>query len=200
MKIKNTPWLSISLSTLVLGLFLLPAQLQPALYLDTDKTTGPGLITWLSGHFIHADAEHLAWNLSALMVLGLIIETRSRAMLIASLVTGILAVNLMLASPLSDIQLYCGLSGALNTLLGVALWLLWRQRQSKLLMAIAIANSLKIIIEVMWATPLLTQPSWPPYPLSHLAGFMAAPLLCWLAEIIEQPKQHLSGDNLNHPL
>ncbi len=190
MKMRNRPWITIGLSALMLSLLMLPPDLQSALYLKSDELTAVSLVCWVSGHFIHADVQHLIWNLIAFGVLGGILERRSKATLLASLAVGIVAVDLLLLSPLGTVQYYCGLSGVINTLLGVALWVLWKESQNRMIVIVAMANMLKITLEVIIGVSLLTDISWPPYPLSHLAGFLASPLVFLLiakqAKVIKQ--------------
>lgn len=85
--------------------------------------------TWriVTGHFVHADLEHLLWNCLGLAVLGMLIEHRSRFILWAALGAGITSVSALLLTPFSPLDYYCGLSGVLNTLLLVALWLEWQR-------------------------------------------------------------------------
>lgn len=138
--------------------------------------------TWriLTGHMAHADLNHLLWNLLGLAILGWLIERRSRRLLWASLATGTAAVSLLLLSPLSGLDYYCGLSGVLNSLLVVALWLEWRSSGSWWVAAVALACLLKALWETAAGDSLITQISWPPFALSHLAGMTGGlVLLMW---------------------
>jgi rhomboid family GlyGly-CTERM serine protease len=107
----------------------------------------------VTGHFMHADMEHLLWNCLGLAVLGTLIEIRSRRLLWAALVAGMVCVSILLLSPFSQLEYYCGLSGVLNALLLVALWQEWRS--------------------------LLTHISWPPYAWSHVAGLFGGSITIW---------------------
>ena len=160
-------------------LMALPPGLQAALY--WNKACWQQGQWWgaLSGHWLHADVGHLGWNLLALVVIGSIIEQHSRRLLLHSLVAGMLAVDLLLISGITAVERYCGLSGVINTLLFVALWLLWRQTHSKLVLVTAAAAVLKILVELQTSQSLLTDISWPPFPAAHLAGLAATPLVIW---------------------
>lgn len=126
----------------------------------------------VTGHLVHADPGHLFWNGLGLGVLGLLIERHSRPLLWISLAAGIASVNLLLLSPFSQLHYYCGLSGALNSLLVVALWLEWQASRSWLIPAVSVACALKVAVEIWLGAPILTDFSWPPYAWSHLAGLL----------------------------
>lgn len=185
----HLPWITIGVSATMIFLFFLPSSIQSAFYLEVDSNSYQSLTGWITGHFIHADHEHLAWNIIALLALGSILEVRSKALLLASLGTGIIAVDALLLSPLSTLQYYCGLSGVLNTLLGATLWVLWTETRSKWIIALAIASIIKMLFELLLNQSLLTNVSWLPYPLSHLAGFISTPLvILWVhkkAQLLE---------------
>ena len=135
--------------------------------------------TWriVSGHLMHADWEHLLWNCLGLAVLGMLIEHRSRTMLWAALGAGIVSVSALLLTPFSQLEYYCGLSGVLNTLLLVALWLEWQVNRSWLLILIAFGSVAKVVIEVSLGASIVTQISWPPYAWSHVAGLIGGLIL-----------------------
>jgi len=172
------PALTLGLLVIVTGLHWLVPE-QTLLYFSaTDIARGE---TWriISGHFMHADAKHLMWNCLGLAVLGTLIEQRSRSMLLAALVAGVIAVSVLLLSPFSQLQFYCGLSGVLNTLLLVALWLEWRTSPSLLVLVIACGCVAKVMVEVSLGVSLLTDISWPPYAWAHLAGLMGGLVIIW---------------------
>jgi len=132
--------------------------------------------TWriVTGHFVHADPEHLWWNCLGLAVLGMLIEYRSRFLLWATLGAGIASVSALLLTPFSHLEYYCGLSGVLNTLLLASLWLEWQRSRSWLIIAIAGGSIAKAVIEVSLGASIVTSISWPPYAWSHVAGLMGA--------------------------
>lgn len=163
------------------ALMLLPADVHQLLYLDFQQlslSSPAGLVT---GHWIHADAQHLLWNVAGLGVLAAIIEARSRAVLLWSIVAGMVSVDLLLVSPFSDLQRYCGLSGLLNTLLGVAIWIKWQDTRSPWVVALAMAAVLKIGFELYSGKSVFTDISWPPYAAAHLAGLLGAALAIGLS-------------------
>lgn len=176
------PLHTLGLSALACVLMLLPSTLQSALHWHQDLVVQQAWWRAMSGHWVHADAQHLGWNALALLLIGAYIERRSRWLLWACLGAGTLAVNLYLLSGFASVTVYCGLSGILNTLLFVALWLLWRETGSRWVAVSAVAATAKIVIEIAMSESLLTSISWPPVPAAHLAGMVIAPLVIWCWE------------------
>jgi rhomboid family GlyGly-CTERM serine protease len=142
--------------------------------------------TWriVTGHFVHADPEHLLWNCLGLAVLGTLIEYRSRFMLWATLGAGITSVSALLLTPFSQLDYYCGLSGVLNTLLLATLWLEWQRSRSWLIMVIACGSIAKAAIEVSLGASIVTHISWPPYAWSHVAGLMGGLIIIFCVSSI----------------
>jgi len=174
--VKSLPVMTIALSALAALLMALPPAVQSLLYFDTGSLA-QGLPTGLlSAHWMHADGGHLAWNLAAFCVLAPTIERYSRPLLAWSLLAGTVSVDLLLLSPLSDLQRYCGLSGLLNTLFGVVLILCWRRTRSPLVIFAACLGVIKIALEIYTGQAVFTQVSWPPYAPAHLAGLVGAPV------------------------
>jgi rhomboid family GlyGly-CTERM serine protease len=167
----RTPFLTISLVLTLIGLHWLVPDKTLLYFSAGDIARGE---TWriVSGHFMHADLQHLLWNCLGLAVLGTLIEQRSRIAWWAALGAGIAAVSSLLLSPFSQLDYYCGLSGVLNTLLLVALWLEWRFTRSWLIIAITCGSIAKAVIEVSLGTSIMTHISWPPYAWSHVAGLV----------------------------
>ena len=198
--LQRFPFITLALVLLSSAFMLLPDPLQVHLYLDLRRISQGHVWGLVSGHWLHADLQHLLWNVVALAILGSIIELRSRAILMWSLAIGTLFVDLLLLSPLSDIQRYCGLSGILNTLLGTALYLNWRETRSALVILIACLSVIKIVIELSYGHSVFTDFSWPPYPLAHLAGLLATPLVigcCYLGRTAGKQRAPTARRNTN---
>lgn len=192
------------LLTPLLGLMaVLLAQLSPAaheaLYFNIERLAGGEWHGLVSGHWIHADTQHLLWNVSALVLLGAIIEAYSRRLLAISLLVGTLFVDLLLVSPLADVTRYCGLSGLLNTLLGVALYLFWRRTHSQTVVLVGALSLLKIAIEIILSQSLFTNTSWPPFALAHLAGMAGVPVALFLHYRSGHCLQPASGNPTKNP-
>ena len=179
MTFRQPPILTIGLLTVLISLHGLVADKTQLYFSASDILQGE---TWrlVSGHFMHADLQHLVWNCLGLAVLGTLLEYRSRGLLVASLGVGIIFVNALLLTPFSPLDYYCGLSGVLNTLLLVALWLEWRSTRSWLIVLIACGCIAKVVVEVSQGTSIVTHISWPPYAWSHVAGLSGGFVLIWI--------------------
>jgi len=175
---RRTPILTIGLVTTLIGLHWLVPDKTLLYFSAADIARGE---TWriLTGHFMHADSEHLLWNCLGLAVLGMLIEYHSRIMLWAALGAGIASVSALLLTPFSQLEYYCGLSGVLNTLLLVALWLEWRRTRSWLIIVITFGSIAKAVIEVSLGASIVTHISWPPYAWSHVAGLIGGLMIVW---------------------
>ena len=190
MTFRRIPILTISLLTVLTGLHFLVEDKTILYFSAADIFQGE---TWrlISGHFMHADLQHLLWNCLGLAVLGSVLESRSRGVLIASLGMGILFVSALLLTPYSKLDYYCGLSGVLNTLLLVALWLEWWLTRSWLIILIACGSIAKVLVEVVQGVSIVTHISWPPYAWSHVAGLTGGLFVIWmLASVVNLPVLH----------
>jgi len=146
---------------------------------------------WFSAHWLHTDTNHLVWNLGALFLLGSIVEQRSRHLLLATLITGMLSVSAWFLWQ-SGSTYYCGWSGALNSLLLVALGSLYwskdkppvagatpnqRRLNNGILWLIALGALLKNLVEAASGIALVSSTTWQSAPGAHLAGWTAGLLL-----------------------
>ena len=174
---KKFPFISLLLSAIAYGLMLLPQEVHDRLYFDTQILSQGHLWGLVSGHWIHADGQHFIWNVTALALLAGIIETRSRRLLLWSIVIGTVCVDLLLLSPASELQRYCGLSGLLNTLLGVALYIYWRETRSQTVIVVGLFCVAKIALEMYSGHSIFTDISWPPFAAAHLAGILGVPVV-----------------------
>lgn len=176
MPTRRLPIHTLALVLLIAGLYWLAPDRTPLYFSASDIARGE---FWrlVSGHFAHADPAHLLWNEAGLAVLGVLIERRSAALLWIALGAGIVAVDILLLSPFSQLAYYCGLSGTLNALLVVALWLEWQASKSVSVAAVALVCVLKVVIEISLGTSVLTDISWPPYAWSHAAGLLGGLLV-----------------------
>lgn len=159
-------------------------QLHPALYFDIDGVLKGQWWRLVSGHFVHSDLQHLLWNSVAFLVLGGMLEKSGAWALPVTLLAGIGFVDLLLVSPFSEVAVYCGMSGFLNSLFVFCLWQHWRTYNNRVFPVIAAAGLLKTFIEIVIQDSLLTEISWPPYPEAHLAGILGGAVLICLAHHI----------------
>lgn len=179
MRTQRIPILTIGLLVMLICLHCLVADKTLLYFSATDITQGENW-RFITGHFMHADTHHLLWNCLGLAVLGALIEQYSRVLWGLALGIGIVSVSSLLLTPFSQLQYYCGLSGVLNTLLLVALWLEWKRTRSWLIIAITCASIIKAVIEVSVGTSVVTHISWPPYAWSHVAGLLGGLTIVWV--------------------
>lgn len=143
--------------------------------------------TWLSAHFTHISTEHLIWNVAALLILGLILESYSKTYLVLSILIGIVTVNLYLGTGYS-LDAYAGLSGILNCLFVSAVYLIYRfepnmRTNCRLFLILGLA---KIIVEWLGDTSLFTSLIWQTVPQAHLAGYLGGIIFALLHWAIVQ--------------
>ena len=152
---SRRPLLTAGLLALLVGLHLLLPGPEPLAFHAGAVFDGE---VWrlVTGHLVHADGPHLAWNGLALAVLGLLIEREGRGLLLGALTGGIVSVSALLLSPLSSLALYCGLSGVLNSLLVIALYLEWRRGGGLPVLLVAVGSVAKLSWELAHDSSLLT--------------------------------------------
>jgi membrane associated rhomboid family serine protease len=132
---------------------------------------------WLTSHFLHTDRTHLAWNLLALVCIGWLGEAPARLRFVMSLCVGVAAVDVWFALFAEPLRFYCGLSGALNTVLIVMLYALRGSVPALWLYGIAAAVALKLAWESSTGVALFTHTRWPSAVGSHIAGYAAGVIL-----------------------
>jgi len=130
----------------------------------------------LTGHWVHSDASHAGWDISMMLLFGVLFEARLQWRLPLVLLLSSCAVDAWLWWGVPDLRFYCGLSGILNGVLIVGLLEWWRETRHPLMLLTIAASALKIVIEIHSGQALLTQTAWPSVPTAHAAGF-----LCGLA-------------------
>ena len=182
------PIVTLSLSLVTFTLFSLFGEAPSTLTWQVSQ-----LKVWqpISAHFVHISFEHLFWNVTALIILGSIIEQHSVKRLILTLVIGCAAVNIYLLT-LFDLAAYAGLSGALNALLIVALYQISQVPGYKAAAWLSLIISvIKILFEWHTGINVFTSLSWPAVPEAHLAGLIAGLCLCLLflrkSKLIDNP-------------
>lgn len=115
---------------------------------------------------------------------------RSRRILLVSLFAGIISVDILLLSALSSLDYYCGLSGVLNTLLVVALWIAWQEYQSKWVIISALLCTAKTLLEINFNHSLLVHIQWPPYPEAHLTGALAGGFTLFALQVYRKSRHN----------
>lgn len=179
---------TIALLVAAMAATLAPGALQ---LMPLDRTAALADQPWrlLTAHLVHSDAEHLAWNLLGLGILGAAFEPLLRWRLSAVLLAGALAIDawfyLADAAPVR----YCGLSGALNGLLVLGL-LEWRRRSGELLPLLILTGATgKLCFDLVSGINVFTDPAWRSVPAAHLVGMLAG--VAWFAG--ERWRRHFAG-------
>jgi rhomboid family GlyGly-CTERM serine protease len=167
------PWLTLALAGSMAALYAVLGPVPAGLVYDRDAIGEGDWWRLFSGHLVHGDVAHLAWNLGGLLVLGTLLERVSRPLLPVMLLGGAVTVDVALTLWLPGIAYYCGLSGVLNALLVPVLADAWRKSRSPLVPAIALLSLAKIGFETLAGQALVTDTLWPGVPLAHLAGWIA---------------------------
>lgn len=175
------PIISLLLGAACALIFWIFGAIPNTLILHSDE--GQRAWQWLSSHWVHISKQHLIWNISALLILGSLIEQTSRRLVLAALGLGILGVNIYLATFYS-LDAYAGLSGALNSLLVIALYCLYQRAEYRAAAVITLLLSIaKIIVEMLIQDSLFSKLPWPPVPQAHLAGMLGGLSLILVLEI-----------------
>ncbi|MCR9278352.1 MAG: rhomboid family intramembrane serine protease [Pseudomonadaceae bacterium] len=183
----RVPLLTFSVCTALIALWLiapLGSSLFDALALDQGRT----MQAWrfVSAHALHTSATHLAWNIGALALIGTAIELESRTRLVLALLVGSAAVSVWFFMQ-DEFTRYVGASGALNTLLIVALYCQRQRLSNKVAALIALIAAIKVIIETLTHTSITSShipgAAWPSATGAHAAGYAAgvALVLLWVA-------------------
>lgn len=181
------PWLTLSLSGLAVMWFIAAGPAPADWVFDRNAILDGEWWRLLSGHWVHSDTAHLAWNIGALIVLGWLIERTSRRLLLIALLAGMATVSLGVWLLLPGLDYYCGLSGVLNTLLLVALHRLWGETRHPIVSVTAILAVIKLIVELSSHQAVLTHTAWPSVPEAHLAGVLAGAVLVLIIAFWTRP-------------
>lgn len=169
---KKLPYITFSIILLCsLGQLL---QLLPSLAFNNQLISDGQYWRFVTGHWVHLDAQHLLWNLLPLLLLGAIIEAYSRVIYLLCTVfaMGIISTYLMIEA---SGDYYCGYSAVLNSYFYIALAVLWQkfadQKASQVVLLITvIAGVSKLAIEALSGQALLSELVWPPHMAAHVVG------------------------------
>ncbi len=171
------PWRTLLLTGLALGLFL-SLGAAPEAWVYDRIAIGQG--EWwrlISGHWVHSDLEHAVWDIGALLILGLLFESRLKGAFFSVLLLGTLGIDLWLWMAVPSLTYYCGLSGILNGLLALGLVRLWRDIHHPLIWITGLGAIIKIAWETSFGGALLTSTAWPSLPEVHGVGFLCGLLM-----------------------
>jgi len=174
------PWRSLLLATGALALWWFCGPAPEAWVFDRAAIAAGEWWRLLTGHWVHGDGAHAAWDIAMLLALGALFEAKLRWRLPLVLLGSTLIVDAWLWWGLPQLRFYCGLSGILNGLLALGLLSLWRDLRHPVVMLTLVAAGAKIAVEMFTGQALLTQTAWPSVPTAHAAGFFCG---FWLASV-----------------
>lgn len=188
------PWRTFTLLLIGLAVYVFGGPAPQELVFDRQAIMHGELWRLFTSHWVHADVEHLVYNLVAFGILGWIIESSlGYVKLYAALLTGMCFVNVGVWGFVPNLDYYCGLSGILNTLLFVILIDVWRQSRNFILSLVAVGAVAKIALELVQASSIFTNTSWPAVPEAHLAGALGATVIAMFYRIPHLKRQKRAG-------
>lgn len=175
MKLCRLPLVAIALA-LVSAAIHLGSGVAETLQFDRTAVASGEWWRLFTAHYTHFDANHLVWDVAALLVLGTLAERESRGRMVVALVVASLAISLAVWRWQPQFEFYRGLSGLDSALFGlVAAGFLRHPRGSmKILGALAIAGfGGKAAYEYATADALFASAAnYAPAPLAHLVGLI----------------------------
>ncbi len=158
--------------------YLILGPASEHLLFDRQLVMDGELFRLLTAHFIHSDINHLLWNMAAMLLLGGLLEQKGSGHVLTFIPIGIISVDLYVIYA-SDLVVFCGLSGVLNTLLIGALYVCATEFGLRwMAVTTALAAFAKIMFELSSQQALFTQTAWPSIPMTHLFGFVGG--VFWL--------------------
>ncbi len=173
---RPLPWFTLLLAGAVVATYALLGPAPESLIFDRSAISSGELWRVLSGHLVHADREHLIWNMVPFLMLGTLLERElglsagDHALLLA---LGAVVITAGVWWALPGLDRYCGLSGVLNTQLSVFLAIAWRRQRNPALIAVGIGVVAKVLVEVSLGGGLLSIGAWPSVPIAHGFGLIS---------------------------
>jgi len=132
---------------------------------------------------------HAGWDITALLLLGMVFEERLQWRMPLSLLIGTAGVDVWLWWGDPTLYHYCGLSGILNSLLIVGLLQLWCNWRHPLILLAGVGAAAKILVEINTGQAILTQTAWPSVPAVHAVGFLCGLMLAWVFWITDNSRR-----------
>jgi rhomboid family GlyGly-CTERM serine protease len=131
----------------------------------------------LSGHFVHFGAEHLVYDVVALVLLGAACERRGRAAMLGALAVSALAIPAVVASVRPDLGSYRGLSGLDAALFALLLTGLVREAaalgarlRAGALLVVGVLFAVKLALEFSGVAVFVDTGFVLPVPEAHAVG------------------------------
>ena len=181
--IHQMPWLTFLITVLLIGFYYCGSRIFNFLQFQKQLIGSGEYWRFVSGHFVHCNFEHLFWDTIAFIFLGCVIELHHRRTLLPALLVSCLTVSSWLFWGQSERMIYCGLSGALNGLLIVAVMMMWERTRNFIYFVVVLATITKIIVEYMTHQTIFTSLGPQAIPGAHAAGIIGGILVVGYMEI-----------------
>lgn len=179
---RRLPWFTFFLAAAALGFYACAGPAAPAWVFDRSAIAGGEWWRLISGHLIHSDGQHLLWDVTALVVIGWMLERDRPALFAWGLLAGVVVVNTWLWIGMPELERYCGLSGILHTVLCLLLVSLWHVSFRPIVIMMGVLIVGKVALEWWTNQALLTQTAWPSVPIVHFAGLCAGLVVLLLSD------------------
>ena len=172
------PWRSLALAAAALAVAAAP-EIVGLLRLDQSAVLGGEIWRLWTGHLVHGSAQHLAWNVAALIGLGFLFERAIGRNFTALVLIGgaVVGAGVFVLQP--EIDTYLGLSGVLNTIWvgGAVIAARGERGWMRAVYFVAVAAGLsKILFEAWTGLSIFTDPGalgGRPLVLAHALGSLA---------------------------
>jgi rhomboid family GlyGly-CTERM serine protease len=186
------PWRTALLTLAALAATWLAGSAPPAWVFDAGQVAQGEWWRLVTGHWVHSDLEHAAWDIGALALLGALFEHRLGNRMLVVLGVGMVGVDAWLLTSATAPDAYCGLSGILNSLLAAGLLVIGRERPHPVIVLTGLGAAAKILVEMAAGGALFTDTAWPSVPEAHAVGF-ACGLLCGFCSGIFRKRVDCAG-------
>ena len=171
-----------------MGLFFFAGHIQETFWLDLQQPLQ--VWRWLTAHWLHTDSSHLVWNGAALLLICAWLEHTSRRALVAGILVGQFSVTLWFFG-VNELQLYCGASGVLNTLVVLLLYFTAvsaKQANDRLVLGVVLLVGVGLLLktagELLFDVRWLSVGIWPAAPGAHAAGLLGGILLVLMSPLV----------------
>jgi rhomboid family GlyGly-CTERM serine protease len=155
-----------------IALYLLFGPAPERLVFDRSAILQGEIWRVITGHWVHSDLEHAAWDITVFIMLGYLLVSSGQPQLYRCLLASMVIVSMYILLFMPGLELYCGLSGILNTMLVVVLRDIWLRYRHPVIPLIAAASLVKILVESGLGKAIFTDTAWQSVPEVHLVGFV----------------------------
>jgi rhomboid family GlyGly-CTERM serine protease len=166
------PWLAIFITAIPVVMFILFGAAPENFVFDRMAIAQGEFWRLITGHWVHSDFEHAAWDVCALFLLLTLCGKQTKIPLFSTFVIATIGIDLWLWFGKFGLDYYCGLSGVLNAIFIIALYNVRQKTRSPVVWVSGLIAVAKIIIEINAGQAMLTQTAWPSVPDIHAIGFM----------------------------